>query len=183
MRLRKLAQLAKALRSGQQFSITRLTTIKSLCNDRQAAARFVVHLAELAHDHVNEQYKPLTAKAITRMRSYVAKPTNRRESDLYDCLAQLENIQDEYQKVHWGQVRVIRCRPALTVEYALRSILSSNECPSWAYQAARTFAEQSDKSGLSGLVVKSAPMMGQIADFWCGYYFGESSRDWLKTQE
>ena len=182
-KLCKLAQLAKALRAGQQFSITRLTTIKSLCEDRRAAAYFVLQLAESTYDRVGKQYKPLTAKAISRMQAYVAKPTNKGKTDLYDCLRQLENIQNEYKKVHWNLVRIIRCRSTLTVEHALRSILSPDECGSWAYQAARTFAEQSDESGLSGLVAKSAPMMREIADFWCNYYFEKSSRQWLKTQE
>jgi len=106
-KLRRLAELAKALRDGQQFSITRLTAIKSFCEDRQAANHFVLHLAELAHNHVGKQDKPLTAKAISRMQAYVAKPTKKGESDLFDCLTELENIQNEYQKVHWSQVRVI----------------------------------------------------------------------------
>lgn len=180
VKLQKLAQLAKAVRGGQQFSITRLTTIKSLCEDRQAVAHFVLHLAELAYDNVSKQYKPLTAEAISRMRSYVKKPTNKRKTDLYDSLAQLENIQNEYQKIHWNQVRIIRCLPALTVEYAIRAILSPNERATWAYRTARNFAEQYDKSGLSGLVAKSAPMMEEMADFWCKYYLGKSSRECLK---
>ena len=37
-KIRRLAQMAVALRQGEHFEVTRLTTLKSLCADAQAAA-------------------------------------------------------------------------------------------------------------------------------------------------
>ena len=47
-KIQALAKLAADLRQGQHFNITRLTLIKSLCSDPDAAAKFVVHIAKLA---------------------------------------------------------------------------------------------------------------------------------------
>jgi hypothetical protein len=41
-KVRKLQQLAEALRGGESFSITRLTVIKSLCQEVKTAARFTL---------------------------------------------------------------------------------------------------------------------------------------------
>ena len=40
-RVRKLAQLAADLRRGQGFQVTRLTSLKRLCQDPAVANRFV----------------------------------------------------------------------------------------------------------------------------------------------
>src|SRR5215510_3349007 len=44
-KIRQLATMATELREGASFNITRLTTLKSLCEDATAAAHFAVHLA------------------------------------------------------------------------------------------------------------------------------------------
>src|SRR5215212_12133585 len=44
-RVRKLAQIARDLSEGANFSITRLTILKSLCEDPEVAAHFAVFLA------------------------------------------------------------------------------------------------------------------------------------------
>jgi hypothetical protein len=48
-KIRQLATIARELREGASFNITRLTTLKSLCEDSTAAARFAVHLAQLTY--------------------------------------------------------------------------------------------------------------------------------------
>ena len=47
-RVRRLAELAGALRQGENPSITRLTVLKSLCEDEQDAEAFLLHLARQA---------------------------------------------------------------------------------------------------------------------------------------
>lgn len=44
-RIRNLAHIARGLSDGANFSITRLTSLKSLCEDPEVAAHFAVHLA------------------------------------------------------------------------------------------------------------------------------------------
>jgi hypothetical protein len=57
-KIRTLAQIAEELRGGAVFSITRLTTVKSLCEDPEAAARFVVHLAVLTQAKMSRRDCP-----------------------------------------------------------------------------------------------------------------------------
>lgn len=47
---RKLQQLVDDLERGENFNITRLVVIKSLCQDVKTAARFTLHLARLAKE-------------------------------------------------------------------------------------------------------------------------------------
>jgi len=47
---RKLQQLVDDLERGENFNITRLVVIKSLCQDVKTAARFTLHLARLAQE-------------------------------------------------------------------------------------------------------------------------------------
>src|SRR5438445_11785050 len=46
-KIHQLAIIARELHEGASFNITRLTTLKSLCEDATAAARFAAHLAQL----------------------------------------------------------------------------------------------------------------------------------------
>src|SRR5215831_7258702 len=48
-KIRQLATIARELREGASFNITRLTTLKSLCEDATAAARFALHLAQVTY--------------------------------------------------------------------------------------------------------------------------------------
>ncbi len=45
-KIRRLAKVAAELREGDHFNITRLTTLKSLCEDAKAAAQFAFHIAQ-----------------------------------------------------------------------------------------------------------------------------------------
>ena len=71
-KLQALAKLAADLRQGQHFNITRLTIIKSLCSDPDAAAKFVFYIAKLAQRRfearspgvTKQQYGQLIAAAI-----------------------------------------------------------------------------------------------------------------------
>ncbi len=47
-KIQALAKLAADLRQGQNFNITKLTIIKSLCSDPDAAAKFALFIAKLA---------------------------------------------------------------------------------------------------------------------------------------
>ena len=45
-KVKKLAEIAEELRQGKDFQVTRLTTIKSLCDEPEAAAAFALCLAQ-----------------------------------------------------------------------------------------------------------------------------------------
>src|SRR5215831_19638290 len=57
-KIRQLATMAAELHEGASFNITRLTTLKSLCEDATVAARFAVHLARLTYRRMQEKACP-----------------------------------------------------------------------------------------------------------------------------
>ena len=82
----------------------------------------------------------------------------------------MEQEQDEYKRIGWGQVRIVHSMELVVVENALKSILRDHEAPTWLYQAARDYAERYDPRHGTGLIPTSAPMMQEIADFWRDFY-------------
>lgn len=62
----KLERMIKELQQGELFSITRLTTLKRLCADPNAAARFGRYLAERTHERMQQSPTPSVRHAIHR---------------------------------------------------------------------------------------------------------------------
>jgi hypothetical protein len=193
-RLRKLAGIAEELRQGSDFPVTRLTLLKRLCQSPDAANRFVVHLAKLTWRKMRRrsppghldvarwsQYKALVGKAIPQMQSYLEDKTSTRASSLDNLLSRVERAQNEYRRMRWGAVRIIESKELLLVEKALRCVLFPHESAYWAYQVAKGYAERYDPDYFDELIPESAPMVEDIADFWCRYHFGMPLRRWLAT--
>jgi hypothetical protein len=184
-KIKKLAAISAGLQNGENYSITRLTTLKSLCSDRKAAAQFALHIAKLAEAEATEQVRPQhlnmstrrqhkeqIVKAVGGLESYVQRSTASKKMALYNELAAVKDINCEYQPYRWGQVRIIQNRYALIVENSLRCVLSetAEDAGFWAYHAARAYAEQYDPQYGTGLIPQSAPMMQEIVRFWSEYY-------------
>jgi hypothetical protein len=184
-KFKKLGAICAGLQNGEDYPITRLTILKSLCADRQAAAQFALHVAKLAAAEATRharprhlklsawrQHKAHIVKAVGGLESYVNRSTASKKLALYDALASVQDINHEYQPYRWGQVRIIRNRHALIVENSLRCVMSeaAEDTGFWAYHAARAFAEQYDPQYGTGLIPESAPMMEEIVRFWREYY-------------
>ncbi len=174
-KVRKFAEIAEALRRGERFEITRLTSLKGLCKDPGAARSFAMFLAVHARKKalekkVPERVEQLMARAITEMKSFLDDPNKERRERLYPLLREMEQEQDEYKRISWGMVRIVHSMELVVVENALKSILREIEAPTWLYQAARDYAERYDSRHGTGLIPSSAPMVQEIADFWRGYF-------------
>ena len=182
-RVRRLAQIAKELAEGANFSITRLTTLKSLCEDPEVAAHFAVHLANHTSRRINEMSSPLhlsnsewrmhnelVERAVERLQSYVERPSGPKREDLRELLRELESVNDEYESIPYGMVRIIQDKNVLILEDAVRCVLSPYSAPSQAYHLARDYAERYDSRYGTGLIPDSAPLVMDIVDFWCDYY-------------
>jgi hypothetical protein len=182
-RVRKLAQIATDLSEGANFSITRLTTLKSLCEDPKVAAHFAVYLANHISRRINEISSPLhlsnsewrmhnelVERAAEQLQSYVEGPGDPKREDLRELLRELESVNDEYESIPYGMVRIIRDKNVLIVEDAVRCVLSPHSAPSQAYYLARNYAERYDPRYGTGLIPVSAPLVMDIVDFWCHYY-------------
>jgi hypothetical protein len=191
LRIRKLARIAEELRGGASFSITRLTIVKSLCEDPDAAARFALHLAELTVDQMERRdcasqvdpakwshFKALAASALHQMRGCLEERMGEEAAVLRALLSKIKEAQNEHKHLEWGPVRIIESRELLLVENALRCVLSTDSAY-WGYRVAKEYAECYDPRYGDGLIPASAPMVEEIADFWCRYHFGQPIDEWF----
>jgi len=134
-----LAQIAAELRQGKHFKVTRLTLLKSLCSDPEAAAKFALHLAKRTLEKMKSQdcpshimpedwehYQRLAAKAVRRITKQLKQRTSAGESPLHELLQIIRNAQSQFERQEWGLVRRIHSRELLTVETALECVLRPN---------------------------------------------------------
>lgn len=177
----KLAATAQALQEGTEtyFSITRLTSLKSLCRNPQTARHFCLYLAERTQErmeaasrpkHIGEadwaQYKALVAEAVAGIRCDLERPTAESLSTLRDKLSKVTAVQNEHQRRGWNTVRLIHSRDVLVVENALHCFVSPDMAPYWAYHTARQYAERYSPRYGTGLIPDSVPMLRDIIRFW-----------------
>ncbi len=176
-RVRKLAQMARDLSAGADFSITRLTILKALCEDPEVRAHFALYLARHTSRRANsgplsqdEPQDGLISRSVERLGRYVERPSHVECEALREVLRELESVNNEYESIPYGMVRIIQDKNVLIVEDAVRCVLSPYSAPSQAYDLARAYAERYDPRYGTGLIPESAPLVMDIVDFWCDYY-------------
>ena len=189
-KIKKLANIAADLRKGESFSITRLTTIKSLCEDSVGAELFSLHLAKLAQKKLEIkiasqeedrdellEFETDVGNAVVQLEQFLKNRSNEAGSQLREVLSSVKNLQDKYKRQSWGRVRLISSSETLVVEYALTCVLSTNDQPYWAYLLAREYTEEYNPKYGTGLVPESAQMVEEIAEFWCNYYLKQTLKE------
>ena len=174
-KVKKLSEIAEELRQGKHFPVTRLTTIKSLCGEPEAAAAFALFLAQeiqkkMRQEQSPERYRELVDRAVKELKPYLTDPHEERKERLSSLCREMEAEQNEYKKIGWDMVRMLRSRDLVVVEESLKSVLKGYEAAIWAYQAAKDYAERYDVLHGSGLIPSSAAMVEEIAGFWRKYY-------------
>ena len=143
--IRKLIETATALqnKTSTYFSITRLTSLKSLCKEPAIAAQFVFYLAERTFERVQnapcpkytqpadwQHYQALIAEAITLMKKYLHKPGEKNLSALREMRRKVESVQTYTGKEIWGHpIRSIHSREVLVIEDALQCLISPDAAP------------------------------------------------------
>jgi len=188
-KLKKLSAIADGLQNGEDYPITRLTTLKSLCADLKCAARFALHLSKLTATQAARCARPqhleatawrthraLISQSVEQLERYVQRATPAKKKLLSDLLAEAKDVNNEYKPSRWGAIRVIQNRQVLIIENSLRCVLSwgVDEAGYWAYQAARNYAERYDPHYGTGLLPESAPLVKAIVRFWYDYYGEEN---------
>jgi hypothetical protein len=190
-RISKIVEIAQELRNGKRFEITRLTRLKSLCEDKNAAEQFAIYMARLTKkgietatrpNHLDslewEQHKELVTETISRMESYLESPTPEKASILRKLLPQLELVQGQRDGPYGVLIRIINNRYVLLTEDALRCLLYPDMTSNLGYELAKHYAERYNPSYGTGLIPESAPLVEDIANFWCGYYFDQTLEQW-----
>lgn len=174
-KVRNLEEVAEALRRGEGFSVTRLTTIKRLCEDAEAAGAFALFLSRNIKSRMREKeapqrYRQLVNRAVREIAPYLKDPTEDHKERLYPLLQEMIGEQNEYRRIYGGPVRIIRSKDLLVAEKALRAVLRPEAAPYWLYQAARDYSERYNARYGDGLIPDSAPMVEEIAGFWRKHY-------------
>lgn len=188
-----LAQIAKDLRQGKDFNITRLTTLKSLCADSEAAKQFCLYLAQRTQEQLTDkphhiestdgyEYQHLIDEAVLQIKNFLAEPTKEKEAHLWTLRSKAREVNSTYEKQSWATVRVIKSRGVLLIEQALLGVLRPAESSHWGYHIGRNYAERYNPRYGTGLVPESAPMVEDIANFWSQYHFGKSLHEWLNQK-
>jgi hypothetical protein len=194
-RLRKLVLLPEEVKQSRWgIPVTRLTILKSLCQDHEVADRFVTCLARHTRERVQEKakrpgylsmeqwarHREMIDSAVTALEDYPNQPSEEDRSRLRTLLHELIDEQNEYRRIHGGPVRMIKNNDLLLVEYALRTVLADEaSLPVWAYQAAQHYARRPDGRHADDLTPASVPLLQDIADFWLKEF--NLDRDTLDT--
>ena len=181
-KIKKLVEITQELYLGNDFNITRLTTLKSLCDTHDVAIRFVHHLAICTAKRMEEKtpaylepkrwekHKEVTKKAIVQIDNYLKEKNETSIQSLKIILDQLKKLQNKYENQRWGSVRLIESSDTLLIEKSIQCILSPEDFRLWAYHVGREYAEKYDPSYGTGLIPESAPFMEDIVEFWIQYY-------------
>ena len=189
-KIKKWVEAAQQLQTEKiilALPITRLTSIKSLCQDERAAEQFALYLSQRVQQQMNEAecpeklspeewetHKNLVADAIAQMESYLATQDVQGKQSIQGLLRQIDQWQgDDYRRVHWTTVHFVRSGYLLKLEYALRCFVE-RDFRYWAYKLAREYVECYEPRYGTGLIPESVPMLLEVAEFWCQYYFGKS---------
>jgi len=185
-KIRTLAQIADDLRHGKDFSITRLTLLKSLCSGSEDTATFALHLAKKTQQAMKvhgrpryikpaawQRYQGLANKGVRGMVGYLSSRTRQRESRLHELLQEIQDEQNEFEHQRWVTVRIIHSMELLVVETALECVLSPWGSSELGYVIARQHAERYDSRYGNGLIPASAPLVEDVAEFWGRHFLGQ----------
>ena len=179
-RVQKLEDALEDLRKGNSnyFSITKLTSMKSLCRDEEYRKEYCVYLASLVMDNAEYLMENDNAKNIVNLiqQAYhvienIAKDNNYTNVVVAKAtLSRLKNSQDQYKRVKWTTVRIITSRDLLILENILQCLLLPTDIAvSYAYKATRNYVEKYNPHYGTGLIPESIPMLEKIICFWNRY--------------
>ena len=185
-RIRKLAGLAEEIRRTRwAVSITRLTVLKSLCQEHERANRFVAHLARKTFENLNQAKEPSTRPvtpteqshremmedALEGLAAWPRTPTEELRRALSELRGRMRSEQNEHRNIPFGALRLITDGNLLLFEYALSCLLAhERDVGTWVYQTARQYTERYDSSQGTGLTSASIPLVQDIVDFWTTEY-------------
>jgi hypothetical protein len=160
---------------SNKFHVTRLTIIKSLCGQPEAAAAFALFLAQKIQKKMRQksypqQFRELVDRVIKELTPNVANPAEERGARLSTLCEELRSEQKEYLKRGWNVGRMLKHKDLVLVEECVRSVLRRSEASFWAYHASKDYVVRYDAHYGFGLIPSSAPMVEEIAEFWRKYY-------------
>lgn len=120
-RVKNLCEIAKALRRGKHFPMTRLTTIKSLCAEPEAGTAFAFFLTQRIQRKMRrgkhpKKFRELVDRAVKELKPDLAEPTDERRARLSSLCTEMQAEQNDYKKIGWNMVRLLKSREMSVVE-------------------------------------------------------------------
>jgi hypothetical protein len=186
--IRALEQIVSDLRQGQSYQITRLTRLKRLCAEAEAATQFAAFVAQRSLQRLVERKPPdtvaperweryiaLATEAVDRMREYLVEGTPEARAALRGQMRALEQAQSTYKHIPYGAVRIVECWEAMLIETALRCVLTPYDSARLGYELARDYVERYDPHYGTGLIPASAEPLEEVIGFWRAYVAGRQS--------
>ncbi|MGA7980905.1 MAG: hypothetical protein WCA32_11855 [Chromatiaceae bacterium] len=178
--MQKLEDALEDLRQGNSnyYSITKLTSMKSLCRDEDYRKQYCVYLASLVMDNAKihaekdnvEKIIKLIQEAYLVIENVARDGSNTNIIVAKATLSQLKDFQDQYKRVKWATVRIINSTELLILENILQCLLSQTDiAASYAYDATRNYVEKYNPHYGTGLIPDSIPMLENIICFWNRY--------------
>ncbi len=182
-KIQKLEDALYKLRSGEEryYSITKLSSIKSLCVNESTRHDYCCYLFDCMQNHL--ETKLLETNSPTEQQKYdlelvqeIAPVIN----DIREGKTDVERLrhyytqlhaQAHYEKIKRTTVRIFKSTELLVIEYLIGCLVTTGEYAlKMVYQAARLYVEQYDPSVGTGLIVKSIPMLEDLLWFWRRMY-------------
>jgi hypothetical protein len=92
--VKKLDEIAEALRQGGHFSVTRLTVLQGLCQDTEAAGAFALFLTRKVQKTMRakqseKRYRGLVNRAVRELKPFLDDPTEGRTERLLSLLQEM----------------------------------------------------------------------------------------------
>ena len=156
-----------------------LSTLRQLTHKKMQEKPCPSHLDAEQWEHYKQVVEKLSDRCNGTWSTRPRKPPNscRRGCQMYVL------IQNTYRNQAWGPVRIIHSTEVLLIEYALSCLLQPTASADWGYHLARQYAERYDSRYGTGLIPESAPLVEDIADFWCQYHLGKPLREWMAASK
>ena len=178
-KINKLEEVFEQLISGEKnyFSITKLTSIKSLCKDERVRQQYCGYLFNLVAERLLndlEDKSPSTqlqsiASAIRAVAKFSVDEFSSPASKiiLWALYQALSDYQNETKNVKSTTVRVVKNNDLLTLEQLVDCLLNTEEAAqALAYHATRNHVEKYNTSIGTGLITDSIPALEEVLVFW-----------------
>ena len=106
--VRKLDAIIQAIRDKERVLVTRLTVVKKLCENPEAASAFALFIARKAQERLRDKkakdrYRQLANRAVKEMKSYLDDPTEDGKWRLLHLLSEIKEEQNEYEAHKLGR--------------------------------------------------------------------------------
>lgn len=172
----KLRRMRDELFKGKYCSITRLTALKSIIQDKAQTDAFALYISQKTQTRIRNiepnyiknwaEDKKLINLAAIAIRKYLSEPRQASSHELTELLKKLENMQKWVKEPSWSEsLRIIKNDYAVILDDALRCILYRDESNRMVYEMASHYVLAFSYGYRRELTPSSLPSIDDIITF------------------